>query len=210
MTTYDNFKIRVLTSDNNVELAPKFRKVNNAIQWARYYKDTPSVRELRVYDVFEVFWYWTPQQGEVFMGAFEQALKESRGNFVTSNLKKRIAEAHVPFTVLSVSDWTFNKDMKTTEANLMIKFGVDDQKKYNLSETMTLSISQVMMRDKDSGQLVDTVRNRLVNGLRDDIETEGPKGGVVLTYDASVGRNGWYDLASYDTIDTDELDAHPF
>lgn len=209
MNSFDAFRIRVITATNNLELPVKFRKVNNAIQWARYYKDTPTVRELRVYDVFEVFWYWTPQQGEIFMGAFHKAAQETRGNFLGSVKKKLVAEAAVPFTVVSVSDWTYNKDMKTTEANLMVEFSLENQARFDLAPSMTLSISQVMMKDKDTGKIVDTRRNELVNLLRSDIESEGPVHNVILTYDPNIGRNGWYDLASGENEEV-ELDAHPF
>ena len=83
------YRIVVSTGTNpDVELPFHYNYLTNAVECAKLYKKTPHVFKITVSDDFyETLWIWTPEEGEKEMSRFATAVRESRGNFVTSTMK---------------------------------------------------------------------------------------------------------------------------
>ena len=187
--TKAKFKIIVSTETNpNIEISFHFNDLANAVECARIYKKTPLVKSILIQNEFDTFWSYTPEQGEKEMGKFAQAIQESRGTFLGSTLKRLIAEHSIPFTVVAVSDLTWNKEYRVDEWHLSIKFDPSQIADYSeLSQNMTLTFSKTV---KGTAK-----RDENIVLLKEDCEEEGPVKNVLLTYDPNVGRNGWYDFS---------------
>lgn len=165
-------------------------KLSTAVQYARYYKKTPTVYRITVEDEFERLWEWTPTQGEKEMSRFAQRLQETTGNWVNSSTKKLLADHRIPFTVTQVSDMTWNKNFRVDEWNLSILFTPAQCAEYpELKEEMTLTVSSSPK----------ATREDLIKDMKADIEDGERIENVILTYDPNVGRNGWYDFSQIRT-----------
>jgi hypothetical protein len=184
--TKARFKIIVSTETNpSVEIPFHYQRLSKAVETARLYKKTPLVRSVVIMDEFEEFWSWTPDKGEKEMSRFATLIQESQGNWVNSTAKKLLAAHRIPFTVTKVSDLTWNKNFRVDEWNLQILFTPSQVAEYpELREEMTLTLSSAPKAQRE-----DRIR-----ALKEDTEEGLTVSGVILTYDETVGRNGWYDL----------------
>lgn len=176
----------IVTTDKTVELPFHYSLLTSAVRDAQLYKKTPQVRLIEIRDEFEYFWTWTPEQGENQMGKFAEAVAQTRGNFVGSTLKKMIAEFRIPFTVISASGKSRNQNFRTDEWNFTISFTPSQIADYKeLQPEMTLSFTSVTTSSRE---------DKLI-ALTEEVKEDGPVDNVLLTYDGTVGRNGWYDLS---------------
>lgn len=188
------YKIIVSTATNPyVEVSQHFNYLTNAVWCARLYKKTPTVYRIVIEDDFERFWEWNPTEGEKEMGRFAtNAAARANSSFVNADLKKKLAEGKVPFTVLQVSGpntRTFMNGKKSVNQelyDLRISFAGPEYEKlyhqYGVSELMVLSFAA----GYDS-------RDGAIEDIRTDLETETVR--AVITYNPDFGPQGWYDLA---------------
>jgi len=178
------FRIRVITLTNNVWLPFRHNILSSAVHTACYYKKTPNIQIIEIWDEFEKLWYWTPDTGEKEMSRFATLVREARGSWVTSTLKKLLAEHRIPFTVTAVSDMTWNKEYRVDEWNIAILFTPAQIADYpELQKEMTLTLSSVPKASREDR----------IKALKEDTETQHVDN-VILTYNPAIGRNGWYDL----------------
>lgn len=185
--TRAKFRILVSTATNShVEVSYHDSSLGRIIPIARRYKQTPTVQKIAVGDEFEEIWWWTPEHGEEKnMSRFATLMQESRGNWVNATAKKLLASHKIPFTVTRVSDMTWNKNFRVDEWNLQILFTPGQVAEYpELKEEMTLTLSSVPKAGREES----------IKALKLDTDEGNYVDNVILTYDASIGRNGWYDL----------------
>lgn len=188
------FKILVSTETNPlVELPFHYNYLTNAVECARLYKKTPLVQRITVSDDFDVLWVWTPQKGETEMGKFAtNAATRGNNSFVSADLKKVLARAKVPFTVLQVSGpntRTFMNGKKSVNQDLYdlrISFSGPNYEKlyheYGVNELMVVSFAAGYEG-----------RDGAIEDIRSDIN-DGETVRAMITYNPDFGPQGWYDL----------------
>ena len=182
--TRTRFSVIVIT-DKRVELPFHYAKLTSAVRDARLYKKTPQVREVFIQDEFDIFWKWTPEQGEIQMGKFAQAVQEARGGFMGSTIKKMVAEHEIPFTVIEAAGKIRNLNFRTDEWTFRVAFTPAQIADYpELQNEMTLTFTSNTKAKRE---------DKLI-ALTDEVREDGPVANVLLTYNPNVGNAGWYDV----------------